>query len=268
MVIAAKTKRTSSRNGSPHPLRTSKWLDSDPEWEAMKGSCQNLSHADALLECAELSEQYRELWCDMSAKISLRKIIKALSDGKVPFVLTGAHGISSWTGRPRATHDVDILVKAGRNYVRAVNAIRKLYPQLEARRFAALTAFYVPGETRSVIDVIYPQRPDNEATLKTAVSVRMGPETCRIPALEAALANKYGAMLSLRRDPVKRAQDAVDFYTMVKHSLDRGRKPIRLRKLAALGEKVWPGGGGAEIVRLVEEAKAGKPPNLNVVDEP
>jgi hypothetical protein len=45
-------------------------------------------------------------------------ILEALTAKKVPFVLTGAHGISSWTGLPRATHDVDILVKSGSNYAR------------------------------------------------------------------------------------------------------------------------------------------------------
>ena len=45
---------------------------------------------------------------------------------------------------------------------------------------------------------------------------------------------------------------------MVKHSMDEGRQPIDLQRLEFLGEKVWPGGGGKEILRLVEEVKAGK----------
>jgi len=267
-VIRARARKT-TKNGNGHvPVRSSKWLEGIPEWEAGKGSCRNLSHADAVRECAELSEQYREMWCDMSIRVSLRKILHTLRTNKVPFVLTGAHGISSWTGRPRATKDVDILVKAGRNYARAVSALQKLYPQLQARRFAGITAFYVPGETESVIDVTYPHRPDNEATLRTAIWIKKDAETYRIPTLEAALANKYGATLTSRRDPGRRAQDAVDFYTMVKHSLDKGRKPIDLRKLAALGEKVWPGGGGREILSLVDQVKIGGVPNLNLTQEP
>jgi hypothetical protein len=49
----------------------------------------------------------------------------------------------------------------------------------------------------------------------------------------------------------------------VKHSLDEGREPINLEALADLGEKVWPGGGGKEILRLVEQAKAGQVPAVN-----
>ena len=81
-----------------------------------------------------------------------------------------------------------------------------------------------------------------------------------IPSLEAALANKYGASLTLSRDAGKRAQDMVDFYAMVRHSLDEGRMPIDIDALAELGELVWPGGGGAEIVRFVEQARAGEVP--------
>ena len=58
--------------------------------------------------------------------------------------------------------------------------------------------------------------------------------------------------------------DGVDFAGMVKHSLDEGRAPIDLPKLEALGEMVWPGGGGKEILQLVEDVKAGKVPTLLV----
>jgi hypothetical protein len=70
-------------------------------------------------------------------------------------------------------------------------------------------------------------------------------------------------MLTLSRDPLRRAQDAVDFSLMVRHSTDPGREPIDLAALMALGEKVWPGGGGAEILRLVEQAQAGQVPRLD-----
>ena len=45
---------------------------------------------------------------------------------------------------------------------------------------------------------------------------------------------------------------------MVGHSEDEGRKPIDLQRLEFLGEKAWPSGGGKEILRLVEQVKAGK----------
>ena len=161
---------------------------------------------------------------------------------------------------------MDILVKGGRNQARAVNALKALYPELEVRNFTGVVAFFVPGETESVIDVTYPHRADNVVTLQTAVWIEDEGLRYRIPALEAALANKYGAMLSLNRDPLKRGQDAVDFSFMVRHSTDAGREPIDLEALAALGEKVWPGGGGKEILRLVEQVKSGQVPTVNPVE--
>jgi hypothetical protein len=256
------TKKPVPAKNGPAP-RADKWLPGIPEWEAMKASRRNLSHAEAVEECAYLSTQYRKISSEMAnVLIDLDRILEGLTTKKVPFVLTGAHGISSWTGRPRATQDVDILVKSGSNYARAVRVIRALYPQLEERRFAGLTAFFPPGEKQSVIEVIYPYRPDNAEALRTAIWVEERNQKYRIPSLEAALANKYGAMLTPTRDSIKRAQDAVDFAAMVKHSLDEGRQPIDLATLEALGEMVWPGGGGKEILRLVEEVKAGKMPNL------
>jgi hypothetical protein len=239
---------------------------SNPEWEAMKGRCRNLPHHVAVAECAFLSDQYRAMWRRSApVTVQLNPILETLLAKKIPFVLTGAYGISSWTGRPRATHDVDILVKAGRNHARAVSALKDLYPDLEVRHLTGLTAFFEPGEFESVIDVSCPQRPDNEETLRTAIWVEDHGLKFRIPSLEAALANKYGAMLALGRDVGKRTLDTVDFYFMVKNASNPARKAIDLEKIVFLGEKVWPGGGGQELLGLVEKAKGGETPDLKAL---
>jgi hypothetical protein len=216
--------------------------------------------ARAVRECADLSDLFRRRRRVAGVVIDFDKLIGTLLKKKIPFVLTGAHGISTWTGRPRSTQDVDILVKPGRNYARALKAVQGLYPQLETRLLPGVAALFVPGERESVIDVIYPHRLDLARTLETALWIEDGGKRYRIPALEAALANKYGAALALNRDAGKRAQDMVDFYTMVRHTLDEGRTPIDMRELAELGELVWPRGGGAEIVQFVKQAMAGEVP--------
>ncbi len=192
-----------------------------------------------------------------ASPVDLNEVLRTLTEKKIPFVLAGAHAIGGWTGRPRDTHDIDILAKGGRNYTRAVNAIKALYPQLEVRRFHGVTAFFIPGEKESVIDVTYPHRADNAETLAHPVWVedKKLKLRYRIPSLEAALANKYGAILDLSRNPVKRMQDLVDFNWMVVHSQDEGQKPIDLEKLQTLGEMVWSGGGGEEILLMVQKVK-------------
>lgn len=245
-----------------YPPLTAEQEASRAEWEAMKARGRNLAHRDAVREVADLTNLYRRMWRPMTPiTVDLGDIIAALNARKIPFVLTGAHGIAGWTGRPRSTHAIDILVKSGRNLKRAVNAIKALYPGLEVRTHFGVTAFYIPGEVESVIDITYPHRADIEVTLATGLWVEEKGQKYRIPTLETALANKYGAMLTLSRDALKRTQDAVDFGQMVKHSLNEKRPPIDLDLLQSLGEKVWPGGGGDEILRLVQEVKDGKVPN-------
>jgi hypothetical protein len=244
--------------------RGSKVVSSDPAWEAMKATRRAISHRVAVRESALLSAQWRSMWARRkNIAVDTRKIIQTLTAKKIPFVLTGAQAIGGWTGRPRATQDVDILVKGGRNLTRAVNAIKALYPELEVRLFVGVTGFFVPGEKESVIDVTYPHRPDLSETLAHPVWVEDRGLRYRIPSLEAALANKYGAMLTPTRDLGKRIIDTGDFANMVLHSLDEGQTPIDLDKLASLGEKVWPGGGGKEILHLVELVKAGRSFNLD-----
>jgi hypothetical protein len=193
----------------------------------------------------------------------LRQIIETLQAKKIPFVLTGAHGMSTWTGRPRATHDVDVLVKGGRNHARAVKALQALYPQLERHDAIGTVEFFVPGEDQSVIDVIYPYRPDIEVTLQTGSWITNEGLRYRIPKLEPMLANKYGAITDPMRDAGTRGLDLVDFSFMVRHAQDETREPLDLERLRALGELVWPGGGGEEILRLVEQVKAGQVPRLD-----
>jgi hypothetical protein len=250
-----------TRKAKREILRPHDTIGTRAEWEAMKASRRNLTPADAIRECDFLTAQYRRMFG--MPDIDLKKIVAALRAKKIPFVLTGAHGIATWTGRPRSTHDVDILVKMGRNHARAVKAIQQLYPDLEMRTFFGVSAFFVPGEKQSVIDVTYPHRLDNAQTLATAITGEVQGIKVRIPTLEAALANKYGVALALNRDAGKRSQRMVDFYQMVRHSMDEGRDPIDMERLAELGELVWPGGGGKEIVQFVDDAKAGKVPNPN-----
>lgn len=226
-------------------------------WETMKATRRNVGHSRAMQESSAITKsQWQLMGKKTPANIDVNDIISALSERKVPFVLTGAHAIGGWTGRPRATKDIDILVSAGRNHGRAVKVLGELYPHLVTRRLPGVTAFFVPGENESLIDVIYPHRADLSETLFSAVWVKDGSKRYRIPSLEAALTNKYAAMLTPNRDAGKRMQDAADFTFMVKHSLDPGRTEIDLAKIEAFGNKVWPG-GGQEILRLVDEVRAG-----------
>jgi len=234
------------------------------EFESQQPVRGNYSHEEAATICQYLSQTYRRSWALMSSIVVDRfAIIDALIEKKIPFVLTGMYGIASWLGQPRATHDVDFLCKGGRNWGRAVKAVRELYPELVVRDHTGVAAFYAPGEKTSLIDVTIPHRLDQLATLKTAIWTFDTGRRYRIPRLEAALANKYGASLSLTRDILKRQQDMIDFANMVRHSMEFRRMPINLQLAGDIAETISKEKGRAEILRLIDEAKSGKVPNPN-----
>jgi hypothetical protein len=215
-------------------------------------------HASAVRASVALSlSRWRDLKKKGNAKIDLFEILRKLRDKKVPFVLTGALALSGWRGEPRAAPKVEVLVKSGRSHELAVSAIGEIYPQLKVKQLARGASFFIPGEAKSVVDVTYPHRADIEDTLSSTTWVVDQGLRYRIPYLEAALADKYGSMLSTEREPARRRQDALDFAMMVRYSLTDGHTPIDRKRLQALGQKAWPHGGGSAILELVDHVFAG-----------
>src|SRR5712692_2171824 len=92
--VAIQTKRR------PQPRRPSDGLAGNAEWEAMKASCRNLRPDQAVRECAYLSAEYRRRW--NMRESSLDEFSAALQAKKISFVLRGAYGMATWTGRPRS----------------------------------------------------------------------------------------------------------------------------------------------------------------------
>src|SRR3954467_15151781 len=106
------------------PMRRANGVSSAGEWETAKAGRRSLSHDEAVQEVSFLQRQFRVQWSNRvpPSPVDLTLILRTLTQKRIPFVLTGAHGIGGWTGKPRNTLDVDLLVKAGRNHARAVNA--------------------------------------------------------------------------------------------------------------------------------------------------
>jgi hypothetical protein len=182
------------------------------------------------------------------APIDVIRVLRAIG---VRFMLVGAHGLGGWTGAPRATHDVDVLVGT-RGYKKAVKALLAAFPHLEADDQAVGTRLRNTETGQVVIDVIKPNQPLYGVALKHTHQVEVEGETYEVPSLEMALAMKFAPMVSPNRPIDSKYQDAADFMRMVKVNAD-----IDLGKLAELGELVYPG-GGKEIVLFVAQARAGE----------
>jgi nucleotidyltransferase AbiEii toxin of type IV toxin-antitoxin system len=196
---------------------------------------------EALARGVALSRKY-------GMPLSPDDVARVLDRAKVPYVLLGAHAINVYTGRPRATQDVDMLTGAP---AKARRAIGQAFPHLTVEDHPVVIRFLENGE--EVLDLIKAgSGPIFRRILRLTTRVRIGDVSVAIPTLEAALASKFCSMISPTRASDDRMQDAVDFSRAAKlHG-----KPDR-DLLHELGELVYAGGGDA-ILKLVDDARAGR----------
>jgi len=165
--------------------------------------------------------------------------------------LVGMYGLGGWIHESRATEDVDVIV-AAKHVKKAVQALLKAFPDLEAND-AAVVVHLRHRESQNVhIDIMKPnQQLFREAFKHTSLITSKG-QTYRIPNLEMALAMKFAPMVSLHRRDKDKHQDAHDFINMVESNPN-----IDLKKLAELGDLVYPD-GGKELVEMVRRVRAGE----------
>jgi hypothetical protein len=201
-------------------------------------------HAQSLAISSTLSEWY------VPNLITPQEVIRVLNAAKVRFMLLGVHGLSGWTGEPRATKDVDVLV-ATRGHNKAVRALLTAFPHLQAEDHQVATRLRDPETGIILIDVMRPNQQLYHDALKHTRSVESGGLKYLVPSLEMALAMKFSAMISLTRSDDKKHFDAGDFIQIVK-----ANPVIDLEKLHTLGQLVY-NGGGDELVEKVRQVRAG-----------
>ncbi len=206
-------------------------------------------HGEALRRSSQIARHLLQMYRPGSPMISPEDVISVLSEAGVRFVLMGNYGITGWRLERRASEDVDVLVRT-RDHRKAVDVIRKAFPDLQMKDSPVVTRFIEPATEIALIDLMKPNQPLFKDAFKQTVLVEEG---YRIPNLELALASKFAAMVSPNRADEKKFLDAADFTSIVK----KNRSAIHPRRLRRLGELVYPG-GGAEITELVENIKAGR----------
>jgi hypothetical protein len=206
-------------------------------------------HRVALAKSSQLTAIFRRMYKPKAAMITPEAVIKVLNQAKVKFILMGTHGIGGWRSEPRATQDVDVLIRKS-HHRKAVAAVKRAFPDLQVQDLPAVTRFVDPLDGKPVIDLMKPEDEFYREVFKDPV--RVG-KTHLIPNLEAAIASKYAAMISPHRPAEKKALDEGDFISMVAQNYEA----IDLALLFSLGEMV-KANGGPEIQRFSEQAKAGQ----------
>ncbi|MCZ7644304.1 MAG: hypothetical protein M5U26_03325 [Planctomycetota bacterium] len=177
------------------------------------------------------------------------EIVPVLKAAQVEFVLVGAHGLAGWMEEPRATQDVDFLIRQ-RDKTKAAQALQAKFKGLEIEKHPDVWRFAKDG--KYLIVLILDRSPLHKRVVKEFVEAKVGRQTIRVPKLEAALAMKSAAMTGHYRNNRKKLQDAVDFMGLV----ERNEK-IDLELLTELGELVFAG-GGRQAVGYVADVRAGR----------
>jgi hypothetical protein len=203
-------------------------------------------HARSLAKAATLSGFHH-----MEYAVSPYEVIAVLNKAHVSFVLVGAYGLGGWTGKPRSTEDVDVIV-AAKHHKKAVRLLLAAFSHLEEYDLPVVTRLRDQATKEVAVDVVKPNQQLFREAFKYTHTITSQGHTYRIPTLEMALAMKFAPMISLYRQDGDKLHDAADFTYMVKANAD-----IDLTRLAELGDLVYPG-GGKEVVEMVGQIRRGE----------
>lgn len=206
-------------------------------------------HGHLLIESLELSEA-------TGAGEDVFRLLEVIEASGADYILVGGHSISSYTGAPRATKDVDIVSADGTTITKAV---QRAFPDVIVNDTPVATRImrpdpHDPENPREFLDIIKPKGGNAfyKNVFNDPTSVDYGRSKVRIPNLETAIGAKFAAMVSPHRPVNKVYQDAADFIQMVRVNPD-----LNLKLLQRLGEQVY-NGGGREILQKIEAARKGE----------
>src|SRR5438067_5402959 len=135
--------------------------------------------APVLAEDVGLSERLSRM---QGQEIGPSDVARVLNAARVKWVLVGAHAISGYTGKPRATIDVDVVCDAPK---KATQALAKAFPELEIQDHPVVVRFL--RDKQEAIDVIKASSsPLFRRILRMTRTVSMEGQSVPVPILEAA----------------------------------------------------------------------------------
>jgi hypothetical protein len=178
-------------------------------------------------------------------------IAKILNRMKVFYVFVGGVIVGCWTGDPRATEDVDLILGKGAPVRRIVAAISKIRKDLKSTIYPSVIRFEGKSPTgqRNLIDLIRPYDGVYSHAEEYFVDITVQGVPVRIPTPEMLVVMKFAAATSLTRAPLKQAQDMIDLKTVVlaQPTLDL----VIVRRIANfIGPTL-----GAKLIRLIKRTR-------------
>jgi hypothetical protein len=203
-------------------------------------------HLQAMHTSSELTRWFRREREPAMVRVTPENVIAALNRVKINPVLMGTYGLGGYRSEPRATQDVDVLVKEIRN---AVRILVTEFPNLELCEDSTAIHLLSPANGKPLIDVM---KPTAKMRLVFRHTIRIG-KTHRIPELEMGLVCKFIAMRAPNRRFTRGLLNLCDFIDIFEHN----RTVVDLAKLEYLAENSQRGGGD-RILRIGAEIDAGR----------
>jgi hypothetical protein len=207
------------------------------------------THLDALHTSSRLSSHFRKNFQPMASDVTPEHVIQVLHEAGIKCILMGAHALNTYRDEPRATQDVDILVRK-KDLSKALRVLSMAFNGLILQDTPEVTRFVDPATNKVVLDLMKPSPGVFQVIFRHTLAVG---DTHLIPDLEMALAAKFAAMVSPNRRPDKKMLDAADFANVVMGH----RSAISVKKLQRLAAKVYPD-GDKEILQVIQDIDAGR----------
>lgn len=137
-------------------------------------------HAYAIRKSTWLTSEFRRVHRKGAMDITPQDVVDVLNAADVKsWVLMGLHGYIGYMPEPRATQDVDVMVRHS-EWQKAKKAIAARWPNLTIRTLSQVVRFADPGDLdaegrpKQVVDLMAPFAPFQELILKEYVVRRSG----------------------------------------------------------------------------------------------
>lgn len=171
--------------------------------------------------------------------------LNRLDEQGVDWVLVGAEAVNLYRKRPRATVDIDVVVRA-KHVSRARKVLMETCADVEDTE-ARLTGTLSPPPLELTVDVI---KSHSHPLFEEALDRQVRIEGVRVPQLEALLALKYLSAVSPWRSREDKHQDVADFIKAFKDN----RSGVDRALLVSLGSRAHASAGEefAEFLDAVE----------------
>jgi hypothetical protein len=172
-------------------------------------------------------------------------ICKLAKDNDILLVLVGANAVNVYSGRPRASQDVDFVCDKPDRLIALIKKVLTNY-KLKIKESAAV--FKISKDNQEFVDII---KPDNDL-LRTTLSRTRRVQGFYIPIIEVLVALKYAAMISPYRQEADQLQDAADFIRVIKNN-----PRLDAEKTAEYASSIHETAAD-EIKRFIADVRAGK----------